>query len=217
MNKLFLIIYLCLLFSSFVCSIVRFRYLPGAFKLFSLLLGVTFVVESIAFYGLFYAKPALYLYHFYNPFLYALVAYVYAAALKTPWKKHLIKVSIPIIVALNALLTVFVQPLHTPNTYASMLTSALFTLLSLTYYYELLKYDETANLRQKPLFWISTGNLIFYAGVFFLEGFVSYFINYAPDLGMKLMFLNYFLNYILYTLYTLGFLSTKANHPAAEL
>ena len=211
MNQIFYLIYLCILFSSFVCSLVTFRYLPGALKLFTLLLGVTFVVESIGFYGLFYAEPALYLYHFYNPFLYAIMAYVYAKVIKTSWKSKMIRFSIPGFVVLSFLLTLFVQPLHTPNTYATMISAALFVFLSLFYYYELLNNDEITNLTSKPLFWISTGNLIFYAGIFFLEGFVSYFIKHAPDLGRKLMFINYFLNFVLYTLYSLGFLSAKQN------
>lgn len=218
MNKIFYLIYLCVLFSSFICSIVTFKHLPGAFKLFALLLGVTFVVESIAFYYLFFTKEQyLYLYHFFNPFLYVLVAYIYSTVIKTGWKNKLIRFSIPGFLVLSLLLTLYVQPLHTVNSYATMTSAALLVFLSLIYYYELLKNDDITNLTSKPLFWISTGNLIFYAGIFFIEGFVSYFIKYAPDLGRKLMFINYFLNFVLYTLYSIGFLCTRPGRRSLSL
>lgn len=214
MNKIFYLIYLGVLFSSFVCSVVTFKHLPGPFRLFTLLLGVTFVVESIGFYGLFYGEPALYLYHFYSPFTYVVMAYVYGTSLKTDWKRKLIWISIPVMVVLCSLLTLFVQPLYTANSYESMLIAALFVLFALVYYYDLLNAPETTKLTSQPLFWISTGNLIFYAGIFFLEGFVGYFIKYAPALGQKLMFINYFLNFVLYTLYSIGLLSTRPKQKA---
>lgn len=211
MNEIFYLIYLGVLFASFVCSIITFKHLPGSFRLFTLLLGVTFIVESIGFYGLFYGEQALYLYHFYNPLAYVLVAYVYSTVIKTSWKKKLIRVSIPAILVMSFLFTLFLQPLHTVNSYASMTIAALFVILALFYYYELLNSHETTSLTSNPLFWISTGNLIFYAGIFLLEGFVSYFITYAPELGKKLMFINYFLNFVLYTFYSIGFLRTRPN------
>jgi len=217
MNQIFYLIYLGVLLASFVCSLVTYKHLPRALKLFPLLLGITFVVESIAFYGLFYGEPALYLYHFYQPFSYVLIAYVYSTFIKTRWKKKLIRFSIPGFVIMCFLVTLFVQPLHTVNSYATMTSAALFVFLALFYYYELLTNDETTNLTSKPLFWNSTGNLIFYAGIFFLEGFVSYFINYAPELGKKLMFINYFLNFALYTFYSIGFLCTRPNRRSLLL
>ena len=217
MNEIFYLIYLCILFGAFACSLFTFKHLPGAIKLFALLLGVTFVVESIGFYGLFYGEPALYLYHFFNPFAYVLIAYIYSTVIKTSWRKKLIRFTIPGILVLSLLLTLFVQPLHTVNSYATMTISAFFVFLSLLYYYELLNQDDTAALTSRPLFWISTGNLVFYAGIFFLEGFVTYFIKYAPDLGRKLMFINYFLNFVLYTLYSIGFLCTRPNRKSILL
>ena len=70
---------------------------------------------------------------------------------------------------------------------------------------------------RNPLFWVSSGNLIFYAGVFFRMGLLNYIIKELPDLAPKLMYINSSLNYILYTLYSIGFLCTIRNRRSSLL
>src|SRR5688572_32853493 len=101
MNKILFLVYLIILFCSFVCSIINRKNLAGYFRLFSLVIAVTFIIESIGFYLLFFTKyPRQYLYHFYVPFMYTIVAYIYSKAITTGWKIKLIRWSIPSFLAL---------------------------------------------------------------------------------------------------------------------
>jgi hypothetical protein len=209
MNKIFFIIYLCILFASFCCSFINRKNLPGYFRFFSLITGVTFIVESIAFYFLFFTfQPTFLLYHFYLPFEYAVLAFIYYKAISKSWKKKLFLISIPVFWALHLFLSLFIQKIDGGNSYAIMVSLILIVTLSLSYYFELLQKEGTVSLVRDPLFWISTGNLIFYSGVFFLMGFLHFLMKEAPELSRKLMVINYFLNYILYSLYIIGFLCT---------
>lgn len=218
MNKILFIIHLTIVFTSFVCSIINRKNLPGYFRLFTLLTGVTFVVESIGFYFLFFSTgPRQVLYHFYVPFMYALLAIIYAKAMHTAWKKRLITWSIPGFWLLAIYLSVFVQHTYVVNTYATVVVSILIVLLALFYYYELLQKEGSYSLVRDPLFWISTANLIFYAGVFLLMGFLNYLMKEMPILSKKLMVINYFLNYILYSFYSVGFLCTIRNRKSLLL
>ncbi len=210
MNQYFSIIYLCFLFASFVTGLYNWKYLPLTLKIFALFLGVTVITESLASYFNFYTNiPSRYVYHFYTPFSYVVIAIIYIRSLETPWKRKFALFSIPAYLLFNLYCTLYHQSFDTLNTYASMLSSFLVVILALFYYFDLLLQEENEELSHKPLFWISTGNLIFYAGFFFMDGFSNYFIKYAPDMGNKLMIIVYFLNFILYTLYSISFFCTR--------
>lgn len=213
MNKIFFIVYLVILSASFIASFLSWKTLPGRFRLFSLMLGVTLIIESFAFYYLFYAKvPTQFMYHFYLPLTYGILAYIYAGNVQAAWLKKLILVSIPGFAALHLYLTLFVQKLHAVNSYAVVVASFLIVALALQFFFQLLQQEESSvPLLRNPLFWISSGNLIFYAGVFFLMGLLNFIMRELPDLAPKLMYINYSLNYILYTLYSIGFLCTIRN------
>lgn len=209
MNKILFLIHLTIVFCSFVCSIINRKNLPTFFRSFTILTGVTFIIESVGFYLLFYTtQPRQYLYHFYVPFMYSLTAYVYAKAIHTAWKKRLIVGSVPVFWVLAIYLSFFIQKTDVVNTYATMLASILIVGLSLFYYFELLQKEANQTLVRDPLFWISTANLVFYAGVFLLMGSLNYLMKEMPELSKKLMVINYLLNYVLYSFYSIGFLCT---------
>jgi hypothetical protein len=212
MNKILFLIYLCILFASFCCCIINRKNLPAYFRFFILFTGVTFIVESIGFYLLFYTpRQTYFLYHFYVPFEYAVLALVYSKAISKSWKKKVILISVPAFWLLHLFLSLFIQKIEGDNSYAIMVSLILIVVLSLGYYYELLQKEGSAPLFRDPLFWISTGNLIFYSGVFFLMGFLQYLAKEDLALAKKLMVINYSLNYILYSLYSIGFLCTTQN------
>ena len=215
MNKILFLIHLTFVFCSFVSSIVNRKNLPGYFKYFTILTGVTFFIESIGFYFIFYSTgPRQYLYHLYVPVLYSLVAFIYSKAIGTAWKKKVIAWSIPAFWLLAVYFSVFIQKVNVVNTYTTMIVSILIVMLSLSYYYELLQKEGAQSLVRDPLFWISTANLIFYAGVFLLMGSLNYLMKEMPVLSKKLMVINYFLNYILYSFYSIGFLCTTQNRKS---
>ena len=218
MNKILFLIHLTIVFCSFVCSIINRKNLPGYFRLFTIITGVTFLIESIGFYLLFFTEhPRQYLYHFYVPFMYIIMAYIYYKAITTSWKVKLIGWSIPVFLVLAIYLTFFIQKIDVVNTYATMVVSILIIGLSLFYYFELLQKEGSYSMGRDPLFWISTGNLIFYAGVFFLMGLLNYLMREMLELSKQLMVINYGLNYVLYSFYCVGFLCTRPNRKYLSL
>ena len=218
MNKLLFAIYLAVLFISFCATIINRKNLTGRLRLFTLLTGVTFLIECTGFYLLFYTrKPTFFLYHFYLPFAYSVLAFIYAGSIRTGVIKRFIEFSIPGFVALHLFISLFIQKTDSVNTYGVMAGAILFVALALIYFYDLLQKEGVVPLLRNPLFWVSSGNLIFYAGVFFLMGLLNYIIKELPDLAPKLMYINYSLNYILYTLYSIGFLCTIRNRRSSLL
>jgi len=218
MNKTLFLIHLTIVFGSFVCSIINRKNLPAFIRLFTIITGVTFIIESIGFYLLFFTElPRQYLYHFYVPFMYSIMAYIYYKALGTTWKAKLIGWSIPAYLMLAIYLSFFIQKPAIVNTYATMVVSILIIGLSLFYYYELLQKEGSYAMGRDPLFWISTGNLIFYAGVFFLMGLLNYLMKEMLELSKQLMVINYTLNYVLYSFYCVGLLCTRPSRKYLSL
>ena len=209
MNHLLLLfsIYLCILFASFLASLLNRKNLEDYAPLFSTLTGVTFLVESIAFYMLFFAyEKTHFLYHYFLPFSYTLIALIYRKAVTKAWIKKALSVSVPLFLGAHLFLSVFVQKIDSVNSYAIMGASFLIILSSLSYFYDLLTRTEIVKLSATPLFWISTGNIFFYSGAFFLMGFLNYLMREELGLASKLIVINYSLNYLLYSFYTIGFL-----------
>ena len=208
MNKNLYIAYLCILFISFISSLVNRKNLPQHLRLFPLLLFVTFAVESTAYYYLVLKDQSLQpIYHLFLPFLYSGISYVYLKSIEAPIVlKKVIFFSIPTFIALHIYLSLFVQKISTPNSYAFMLAAVLIVVWSLTYFYNLLQSKTVLKLSATPLFWISTGNVLFYSGAFFVMGSLSFLLANNKELASKLFVLIYVLNYFLYSLYTIGFL-----------
>ncbi len=74
------------------------------------------------------------------------------------------------------------------------------------YFLELYRSDMAIILKDHSHFWISIGNLIFFSGCMFIMGFSSYLRQNNIELYSKLVYINYFLNLLLYSLYIKAFL-----------
>ncbi len=210
MNRTLYAIHLCILLISFVVSTVNRKRLPGHLRLFPLLLFMTFVVESTAFYFQGFRKQSTQpLYHLFLPFLYSALSYIYLKSIESASiLRKIIFYSIPVFIAIHIYLSIFVQKINAPNSYAFMLAAVLIVVWSLTYFYNLLQSKTVLKLSATPLFWISTGNVLFYSGAFFVMGSLSFLLTNNKQLASKLFVLIYVLNYFLYSLYTIGFLCT---------
>lgn len=74
------------------------------------------------------------------------------------------------------------------------------------YLLELYRKDVIVILNKNPHFWISIGNLIFFSGCMFIMGFSNYLRGNNHALYARLVYINYFLNLLLYSLYIKAFL-----------
>jgi hypothetical protein len=88
----------------------------------------------------------------------------------------------------------------------TFIVGAFFTVFSaIFHFYELLNNDEIIDVKHKLSFWISTGLLLFYVGMIPFMIFSDTFDSYHNYRNIILIFLNL----ILYTCYSLGFIWVK--------
>ena len=100
---------------------------------------------------------------------------------------------------------------YTFDTSSNTLGSVLTIIFCLLYFVSLFKSEEFINYFKIPMFWISTGLLFFFVGNFMYLSFIDYIIKYNLDKsGSVYWFIMITLNLLLYSLFSIGFLS---NHP----
>jgi hypothetical protein len=110
----------------------------------------------------------LFLMHLFTVIEFVLLAWAYSFHLsQVISRKAMLAIAIAFVVfaLLNSL---FLQPLHTFNSYAKCLECILILSFALVYVYLLLVSDEQRLLKTLPMFWINTAVLIYFTTIFFL-------------------------------------------------
>ncbi|GAB3908630.1 hypothetical protein GCM10028803_44620 [Larkinella knui] len=209
-------VYLTFLLISLIVAINQRRFLTENFRWLMWSLYVTCVVEGIGYYHLKMVKNSNFIYHFYQPIEYMLVALFFLNTINSVSVKKWIGRSIPGFLLVCVLNTLFFQKLNSPNSTSFMVESALLILWSGIYFFELFKGNTEEKIWAIPEFWISTGVLFFYAGTFFLMGLLNYLYKVDMGLAKKLYVINHILNILLYSLYTVGFIC-KARQMKSSL
>lgn len=152
------------------------------------------------------------LFSIYTPAEYALLSLFYVSLIHERRLKLLIWCSIlPFI-----LFSFFVQfALDDTNYFYKYLDvlveSPLLVSWVVVYFIQLFRDDKTFDFSNKATFWISAGNLLFYAGSFFSYGFSAYLHNEnQADLGDAISWIARFFNLVLYSAYIIGFRCSTA-------
>lgn len=84
--------------------------------------------------------------------------------------------------------------------------SVFVTIFSVYFLADLYLNDDPVNLNANSHFWISIGNLFFYAGAAIFMGYAFTLIKKNPHLYTQLSYIVFFLNLLLYSLYIKAFL-----------
>lgn len=217
MQKLLQHIYIIPLFISTLLSLKAFRLSwPAPYKYFSVLLIVVLTTEISAIswkYFFFntnllgnYSSSNLWIYNLFLIPQYSLYIYIYYLVLKPGHLRKLIKfigVLYPLFVVANLL---WVQQIHTVNSYSIIVSSVVVLFLSVCYFEQLWNQAETTKLSSNPMSWLSLGAFIFHAANLPYIISLDYLIKHNITLAIALYYIYLGLNCILYTLYCIAFL-----------
>jgi hypothetical protein len=174
-------------------------------KLFIIFLCYTLANEVVA---LFIKGSNHWLYNIYYYIRFPLLSLIYLQLLVTPVLKKIIigfLISLPLWFAISFYYIGGFYKLHTPTMLAG---SVAVVYMSTSYLYELLRYPDEDSLFRKPFFWISTGLLFYFLGIVPYIGSINYLVKKHMDLAMRLYYIIYILNVVMYTLFVVAFIST---------
>ena len=71
----------------------------------------------------------------------------------------------------------FIQGISNTTSYTFIIRSLTFIVISLLYFYVLIRELPTESITKLPMFWINTAFLLYYSGVFFQWLVLDYLIN----------------------------------------
>ena len=98
------------------------------------------------------------------------------------------------------------QSINSINSYSLIVASSIIVGSALRYFDQLLKDKETAKEDLRPLIWISSAALLFHIGLIPYIYNLNYLIANNLSLALSLFYLFSFLNFTLYTCYTIALL-----------
>jgi hypothetical protein len=106
----------------------------------------------------------------------------------------------------------FVQGPTDTNSYTSSFGNISMIVVSVTYFYFLIKELPTETITKLPMFWINTAVLIYYSGVFFLYLTVDYLVTVLNDDMINSWTLHNFLGTIYYLMLAFALWLNRSNH-----
>jgi hypothetical protein len=194
-------LYLALLAVVFVIGVLRFDRRSGPFKALTLLVGATFISETLTRILANMTKNSSPVYHVYVIVLYFFYAWIYRELSTNRRLKKIITASVAVFLLLSIANTIFFQSLRQFPSNSFMIVCVPIVILSLLLYRQMINYPTEQSLFRQPVFWLNTATLFFFTTTFFTLSFFNYFIRQKFDTTL-LVNMIYIANIIYYM--TLG-------------
>lgn len=158
-----------------------------------------------------------YVYCFLKPFEYSVLVYLFNENIKERSRQHdylLLSILVLFVYAFYNLL--FKINTKSAANNVSIMEGCFVLILVLLYFKDALQSKEIVILSIKPLFWIATGLLFFYAGNIIATGFYHRLREYSPELAKSLYTLNFILGILLSVLTSFAYVVADRNNMKNE-
>ncbi|WP_207536377.1 hypothetical protein [Desertivirga arenae] len=203
-------IYLITIFLSALIGLYHFKRSPFHLKGFALLLVLTAIVEIVGHF----LKNNLWMFNLFGVIEFSSIFLLY----RRLFFSHKIKNLLLLFAGVTALIYLsnwlFFQGLNTFNNYTFAFSCMLVTVTVLLFYHQLLNDNNPEPLLRVPMFWISTGILVFYPCNIFFMGLLNYIMHVSMDLAKQLYTIIHILNIIMYSLYSIGFICSATSRKS---
>ena len=206
-------IYIASILIAFLSSLTSFR-LGFSFhlKMFSCLLGLTFLVEVTAAFVAFHLhKPNNRLYNTFTLIEFWTYGYFYLYLLQSKILRRILLYFLVIFPIFWLVTVLLLFGFGKWNSYVIIVGSFFSVLFALLYYYEIITAREILSLGTLPEFWIATGMLIFYLGALPFFGMLNYLVKYNEGIAKSFLVVYQVLDTLMYTLFTYAFLCRIRN------
>ena len=145
--------------------------------------ALVFITQEILawLYSYLTHKSNHWIYNIITPIQVVFMLFVYQKISLTKKYKSFISLVIVIFVIFTLLNILFIQSFFRFNTYSYIFGCLLLLITCLKYFIDLHKTEISLPIFKSPFFWITTGNLIYYAGSMFYMGSINYILDKQLD------------------------------------
>jgi hypothetical protein len=207
-------IYLSMILVAFLSSLLTFRQrFSGPLRLFSALLGLTFLVELSADLGprLMHWKNNYWIYHLFTLVEFWTYGYYYYQVIRLQRARRLLIGYMALFPVFWVITVFFIFGWDRWNSYVIIVGSFFAVVFVLIYYYQLLMSREIASLRNLTEFWIATGMLIFYMAALPFYGTLNFLLAYHHGVAKTLYKVLLIIDTIMYAIFSYGYLCKTIN------
>lgn len=156
----------------------------------------------------------VYLYNLFSVYSFTYYLYVLQRIVQNRKVKRIL-LGIAVLFPILSILIISTQSTDTFSSTVYTIGSLAIIIIGIYYFFELFQLKHAINLAREPAFWICCGLLFFYCCSFPLLGLANYLYRLSPLLLENLTFILSFLNVLLYSLFTIGFLCRLRFHKPA--
>lgn len=192
---------------AFLSSLISFRLgYPWHLRLFSLLLGLTFIVEGVAVTMM---KARVNNVGVYNTFMlveFWAYAYYYSLIIKIRSAQKVIRWFLWLFPIFWVLAVFVLFGWKKWNSYVVVAGSLFVIYFSAVYYYQLFTQPTLVRLSRTPEFWISTGLILFYSCNLPYIGMLNFLVTNYLLLARRLMDALDILNIVMYSIFIYAYL-----------
>lgn len=146
----------------------------------------------------------VWVYHIYVPILFWFTWKIYKMELKALFEKRAFNVLLYVVLTFFVVNSALIQGLKTTPTYAIFILSGVFIFWCFSYFYSLLRQTQYKSLEKEPLFWFTTGVLMYYSSTILIFLLVFNFLAEDTDATYIALILNAFFNLVLITAYLIS-------------
>jgi hypothetical protein len=207
-------VYIIILSISFLSSLISFKlHYPFHLKLFSILLGITLLVEYFASFGLHFLKTKSNI-PLYNAFMlveFEVYAWYFLQIIRFPLIKKVIAAFLILFPLFWVTTVFFIFGIEHWNSYLVIAGSAFTVFLSGIFYYQLFTASELTKLTKSPEFWIATGLIVFYTCNLPFLGMFNFLTRNYETLAYKLEDVLQLLDAVMYSTFIYAFLCRMTN------
>lgn len=187
-----------------IIGLIRFRQLPLNLRYLTALIGFVLPMNVLAFTFMIQHRNNMFLMPVYMVGEFTLLALVFRYTLQSPTFTRAMPWLVGGFVAYAVFDSLAPGALAQFRPGQQVVQGALILLLVGLYFRKLLRELRVLQLRREPMFWVSTGLLIYYLGYLQIAIFSNYLLHYSNQLNANVWMIHSFLFIILYSCYSLA-------------
>lgn len=167
-------------------GLIRYKALDSARRLIWCLMLCSLVSNAVQITLALQRIPNLFIAHFYVLVEFVFLMLIYQQSLNKSLSAWWVRLSLVGFVAFSLVNAFYIQGLSANNSYQRTLEAVMVIAWILFYFYKTMQELKVQKISKEPMFWFSSGALLYFAGTLFIYLFSNYLLRYSKSLAVAI-------------------------------